>query len=298
MLDMATCAMAFRLLRMHGYGTSSDELAEFSEESSFHDSVQGHLNDTKTLLELYKASQVQVLEEEFILESIGSWSGKLLKQQLCSNKISRSVNPAESGMLTVKLGSAQSVSRSRWQEAVRTTMTEAEWRWEHYVPSMEEYMRAAEVSFLLGPIVPASAYFVGPELPEEVIRCPEYGELFRHVNTFGRLLNDMRTYEKERRQGKLNSVMLHALSYGGGGSTGAVEAAKQQLSRAMEASRKELLRLVVTEPSAVPRPCKELFWNMCRVMQLFYREKDGYFSPEDMMGSVNAVLHEPLQVRA
>ncbi|XP_039839298.1 dolabradiene synthase KSL4, chloroplastic-like [Panicum virgatum] len=93
--DMATCAMAFRLLRLHGYDVASDRLTQFSEESSFHDSVQGHLNDSEALLELYKASQVQILKEEPILENIGSWSAKLLNEQLCSNKISRSVDPAE-----------------------------------------------------------------------------------------------------------------------------------------------------------------------------------------------------------
>ena len=130
---MATCAMAFRLLRLHGYDVASgklrgrskvtvfcvvlfgqiwsificrqpesqccyaDWLTQFSEESSFHDSVQGHLNDSEALLELYKASQVQILKEEPILENIGSWSAKLLNEQLRSNKISRSVDPAEVG---------------------------------------------------------------------------------------------------------------------------------------------------------------------------------------------------------
>jgi len=93
--DIAMCAMAFRLLRLHGYDVASDELAQFSEESSFYDSVQGYLNDSEALLELYKASQVQIFEAEPILENIGSWSAKLLKQQLCSNKISRSVDPQE-----------------------------------------------------------------------------------------------------------------------------------------------------------------------------------------------------------
>ena len=73
----------------------AEGLAQFSEESSFHESVQGHLNDTEALLELYKASQVHIMEEEPILENICSWSAELLKQQLCSNKISRSVDPAE-----------------------------------------------------------------------------------------------------------------------------------------------------------------------------------------------------------
>jgi hypothetical protein len=69
-------------------------LAQFSKESSFHGSIQGHLGDTESLLELYRASQVQILEEEHILEDIGSWSAKLLRQQLCSGK-KLSVDPSE-----------------------------------------------------------------------------------------------------------------------------------------------------------------------------------------------------------
>ena len=72
-------------------------MTQFSEESSFYDLVQGHLNDSEALLELYKASQVQIFEEEPILENIGFWSAKLLDEQLCSKKISRSVDPGEVG---------------------------------------------------------------------------------------------------------------------------------------------------------------------------------------------------------
>ncbi|XP_062213717.1 stemar-13-ene synthase-like [Phragmites australis] len=94
-MDMETCAMAFRILSMHGYDISSDVFSQFAEESRFHDSVPGHLNDTKTFLELYKASQVCILEHEWTLENIGSWTSKLLKQQLCSRRVSRSVIPQE-----------------------------------------------------------------------------------------------------------------------------------------------------------------------------------------------------------
>jgi hypothetical protein len=45
----------------------ADGLAGFSKESSFHGSIQGYLGDTEALLELYRASQVQMLEEEHIL---------------------------------------------------------------------------------------------------------------------------------------------------------------------------------------------------------------------------------------
>jgi D-arabinose 1-dehydrogenase-like Zn-dependent alcohol dehydrogenase len=75
---------------------SADVFSHFAEESRFHGSVEGHLNDTKTLLELYKASQVGMYEDEMRnLESIGSWTGKLLKQQLSSNRALRRIIPKE-----------------------------------------------------------------------------------------------------------------------------------------------------------------------------------------------------------
>ncbi|CAL5057636.1 unnamed protein product [Urochloa decumbens] len=93
--DTETCAIAFRLLRIHGYDISSDAFFDFAEESEFKDSVQGHLNDTKTLLELYKASQIRILEDEWTLENIGSWSGKLLQRQVSKSRVLRSVMPQE-----------------------------------------------------------------------------------------------------------------------------------------------------------------------------------------------------------
>jgi len=42
------------------------------------------LNDTRTFLESHKASTVSISEDEFILDTIGSWSGTLLREQLGS----------------------------------------------------------------------------------------------------------------------------------------------------------------------------------------------------------------------
>jgi len=88
-MDIATCAMAFRLLRMNCYDVSSDELCHVAEASTFCDSLQGYLNDTKSLLELYKASKVSLSGNDLILDSIGSWSGNLLKDKLCSTRVQK-----------------------------------------------------------------------------------------------------------------------------------------------------------------------------------------------------------------
>ncbi|KAF7013134.1 unnamed protein product [Triticum aestivum] len=89
MLDVETCAMAFRLLRMNGYDVSSDELSHVAEASTFHSSLEGYLNDTKSLLELYKASKVCLSENELILENISNWSGRLLTEKLCCDGTDR-----------------------------------------------------------------------------------------------------------------------------------------------------------------------------------------------------------------
>ena len=87
--DVETCAMAFRLLRMNGYDVSSDELSHVAEASTFHNSLEGYLSQTNSLLELYKASKVCLSENELILENISNWSGRLLTEKLCCNGTNR-----------------------------------------------------------------------------------------------------------------------------------------------------------------------------------------------------------------
>ena len=92
----------------------------------------------------------------------------------------------------------------------------------------------------------------------------------------------------------MNSVSLLVLDSGGSISS---EAAKKTIEESIASSRKELLRLVLKEDSVVPRPCKKLFWNMCTINHLFYSQTDGYSSPKEMVGAVNAVIYEPLKLQ-
>ena len=64
----------------------------------------------------------------------------------------------------------------------------------------------------------------------------------------------------------------------------------------IDSERRELLRLVLQENgSIVPRACKDLFWNMSKVVHLFYKKDDG-FTKHDMLNAVNEVIHEPISV--
>jgi ent-kaurene synthase len=181
-----------------------------------------------------------------------------------------------------------------WLCLMRSMMTEAEWQRTKYVPTMEEYMANAVVSFALGPIVLPTLYFVGPKLQEDVVRDHEYNELFRLMSTCGRLLNDSQGFERESLEGKLNSVSL--LVHHSGGSI-SIDEAKMKAQKSIDTSRRNLLRLVLGEQGAVPRPCKQLFWKMCKIVHMFYSRTDGFSSPKEMVSAVNAVVKEPLKLK-
>ena len=71
---------------------------------------------------------------------------------------------------------------------------EAKWTRDKSVPTMDEYMENAFVSFALGPIVLPTLYLVGPKLSEKQVESIEYHNLFRLMSICGRLLNDIQGY--------------------------------------------------------------------------------------------------------
>ncbi|KAK6944472.1 Terpene synthase, N-terminal domain [Dillenia turbinata] len=87
-LDLTTCALAFRLLRTHRYDVSSDLLIQFVEKVEYLDSIEGHCRDTTSaVLELFKASQLVICPHEEALEEQNSWSREFLQSKLRNGEI-------------------------------------------------------------------------------------------------------------------------------------------------------------------------------------------------------------------
>ncbi|CAL5021364.1 unnamed protein product [Urochloa decumbens] len=184
-----------------------------------------------------------------------------------------------------------------WIDYLRSNVVEAEWTSKGHVPTMEEYKPVAEVSSAIGPILAVPLFLAGTELSEDMVSDPdpEYKEMLKHTSLCTRFLNDLGTYQKESSQGYVNAVLLHAHRNVHGGST-SMETAEEEVRNAVVVSRRELLRLV-QEGSAVPRPCRELFWNMCKVAHLFYLQGDGFLSLQELMAAASEAVDEPLQVK-
>ncbi|CAJ1958205.1 unnamed protein product [Sphenostylis stenocarpa] len=178
-----------------------------------------------------------------------------------------------------------------WLNLIQSMYREAEWLRTNTVPTIDDYMENAYISFALGPIVLPALYLVGPKLSDGDAESHELNHLYKLMSTCGRLLNDIRSFKREFEEGKLNALALH-IAHGNGVLT--AEDASEKLKGIAEEKRIELLRLILHEKgSAVPRDCKDLFWKMIKVLHIFYMKDDGFTSHE-MYSSVNAVIKDPV----
>ncbi|KAL9272006.1 Ent-kaurene synthase 5, chloroplastic-like protein [Drosera capensis] len=179
-----------------------------------------------------------------------------------------------------------------WHRLIKSMWREAEMSRENSVPTMEEYLENAYISFALGPIVLPALYLLGLKLSQEAIRSEEYNNLYKFMSTCGRLLNDVRGFEREAKEGKLNAVSLYT-THGGADS---IEEAVEGIQNMAVTKRRELLRLVLQrEDSVVPWACKDLFWKMSKVLHLFYGEDDG-FTSEKLGGIARGILQDPIVI--
>ncbi|KAK9051395.1 hypothetical protein SSX86_028022 [Deinandra increscens subsp. villosa] len=178
-----------------------------------------------------------------------------------------------------------------WLDLMNSMLREAIWTRDGYVPTINEYMENGYVSFALGPIVLPALYFVGPKLSKEIVESSEYHRLFELMSTQGRLLNDIHSFKREFKEGKLNAVALH-LSNGESGNV--EEEVVKEMTIMIKNKRREMMKLVMEEKgSIVPRACKDAFWNMCNVLSLFYENDDG-FTGDAILGVVKDVVYNPL----
>ncbi|CAH1416468.1 unnamed protein product [Lactuca virosa] len=182
-----------------------------------------------------------------------------------------------------------------WVDVVKSMLREAIWARDGSVPTMTEYIENGLLSFALGPIVPLAIYFVGPKLSEEIVQSSEYHKLFELMSTYGRLLNDIHTFKRESKAGQLNAVPLY-MSHGK--STGIMEQeAVEEIKMLMENHRREMMKLVLeTKGSIVPKACKDAFWSMCNVVNLFYAKDDGY-TGNAILDVVKEIIYDPVYHR-
>ncbi|XP_057832573.2 copalyl diphosphate synthase 1 isoform X2 [Cryptomeria japonica] len=179
--------------------------------------------------------------------------------------------------------------REMWYKLAISMMEEAEWVKHGYIPTLEEYIETGKITIGLEPIVFTALYFVEPEISELTINHHEYNSLMDLVSICGRLLNDIQTYERETKQGKINSVSLFMKEYPGT----SVENATEWMRQTVNESTQKLLRNLL-QPSVLPRESKQLYWNLAKIVHLYYLNSDEITSPTAMLKHIRAIIFDPV----
>ncbi|KAJ7553188.1 hypothetical protein O6H91_06G087400 [Diphasiastrum complanatum] len=179
-----------------------------------------------------------------------------------------------------------------WEDLLSAYIVEAEWSERKYVPKFDEYVENAKVSIALGTVLLNAIFFCGEVLSDDILQQVDFRSNFLHlVCLTGRLINDTKTFEAERDRGELASSISCYMNENPNISE---EEAKTHVYGIIDLALKELNRELV-RPSNVPLPCKRLLFDTARIMQLFYRVRDGFgISDKEMKTHLQKILFEPV----
>ncbi|KAL3675072.1 hypothetical protein R1sor_025020 [Riccia sorocarpa] len=180
--------------------------------------------------------------------------------------------------------------RRMWVESVMAMMTEAEWAVSGYKPTLDEYIETGYLSLILGPIVPLSVFFLGEIINDEVLESQEYWDLFRTVSTFGRLINDSRTHERDTKAGHVSFVSLYVRHH----PELTVEQSKAIVNDMVEQYASEALSKLLNSNYACPAVRSGWLSMMRALYMMYYRNVDGYsITPKDLKTKMKRFFFQP-----
>ncbi|XP_030931548.1 (-)-germacrene D synthase-like [Quercus lobata] len=176
---------------------------------------------------------------------------------------------------------------------VRAYFDEAKWFHQNYIPTMEEYMNLAlrtsgypmltTVSFLgMGDIVTKEAF-------DWSFRNPK---IITASSVICRLVDDMRSHKFEQERGHAASAIECYMKQYGVTEQVVNEEFNKQVSNAWKDINEELMR-----PTDVPMPLLMPALNLARVIDVLYKERDGYTHVgKEMKDNVASVLIDPVSI--
>ncbi|KAM7493646.1 hypothetical protein LguiB_028255 [Lonicera macranthoides] len=163
-------------------------------------------------------------------------------------------------------------AKQAMKQLVRAYFDEANWYHKGYIPTMEEYMEVALVSATY--IMLATVSFVG--MGELVTKqafdwVSSYPLIVIASSVIGRLSNDMVAHEFEQKRGHVASAMECYMKQHSATKEVAFIEFNKRISNGWKDMNQECLR-----PTSVPMTLLERVLNLTRVLNIMYKDEDGY----------------------
>ncbi|XP_016649568.1 PREDICTED: S-linalool synthase-like [Prunus mume] len=178
-----------------------------------------------------------------------------------------------------------------WCQTIASWLKEAEWSRNGHAPSTVEYLQVATSSIASQTILLPAAFLLNPPPEIDILKCPQRQPLTNSLMLLTRLLNDIRSYQREQEEGKPNLVLLHMKENPNLG----VEESIAIVQKTLDEKKKEFLELALSS-NEMPEACKKLHLHCLKAFQMFFNSTNAFDSPTELLADINKAIFDPLRV--
>ncbi|XP_051151427.1 nezukol synthase KSL3-like [Andrographis paniculata] len=176
---------------------------------------------------------------------------------------------------------------SMWIEIVSCYMKEKQTSSSNKKPTLDQYLSCSWITMGCKLGYTMTAHFLGVKVTEDILTNSKCANMLKHISLIGRLLNDLRGFEREEEEGKVNS--LHLLLNDGFSLEEAAAKAKQMI----EYSRRNVMQVcnnLHSKQSLVPKECVEMIWGTYEAVWYVYCEADRIKCQKQAIEDLNSLI--------
>ncbi|KAK9265812.1 hypothetical protein L1049_017788 [Liquidambar formosana] len=175
---------------------------------------------------------------------------------------------------------------------VRAYHAEAIWCSKQYVPTFEEYMHVALVTSAYYMLATASFVGMGDIATKETFEWLFNEPAIAKASTIiGRLMDDLVGHQFEQQREHVASAIQCYMKQHGVSELEVCEEFRRQITNAWKDINQECLK-----PTAMPMPILMRVVNFARVIDVIYKEEDGYTSGIALKGLVSSLLIDSIAI--
>ncbi|XP_056175752.1 S-linalool synthase-like [Syzygium oleosum] len=179
-----------------------------------------------------------------------------------------------------------------WGETFHSWLMEAKWSRSGGAPVTPEYLDVGIMSIAAHILVLPSSCLVSPTTPLHRLWSNPYQPITKLLMVITRLLNDIQSYSKEEKQGKLNFVLLYLRE----NPEANIEDSIKFVQLLLDQLKKEFLQHVLNGLCDLPEPSRRLHLGCLKVFHMFFNSSNRYDSDTDMLHDIQKALVVPPQV--
>ncbi|KAJ7948511.1 (-)-germacrene D synthase [Quillaja saponaria] len=184
-------------------------------------------------------------------------------------------------------------AREAMKNQVRAYFHEAKWFHQQYIPTMDEYMPLALVTCGYSMLATTSLVGMGDIVTKETFEWLLSGpKIVKGSAVVNRLMDDMVSHKFEQKRGHVASAIECYMKQHGVKEEETIIQFQKQVADAWKDMNEECLY-----PTSVPMPILTRVVNLARVIDVLYKDEDGYTHANVVLKDyVASLLIEPVQI--